>query len=110
VLLAFGEAPDPSLSLVRIVDENGAAVSGGATAHAGAGDEKQLELDLARALPRGVYTVNWLVVSAEDGHVESGAFAFGVGERPALGSEVVVPLGHSSTWTDTLGAIGRWLL
>ena len=58
----------------------------------------QLQVTPSRPLPTGVYTVNWRVVSAVDGHVESGAFAFGVGEVPAPGSEVIVELLHTSPW------------
>ena len=59
----------------------------------------------------GVYTVNWRVVSAVDGHVETGAFAFGVGETPAPGSAVVVELLHTSPLGQRLRCrSGRWLL
>ena len=34
--------------------------------------------DRRTELPRGVYVVNWRVVSAVDGHATAGAFAFGV--------------------------------
>ena len=42
--------------------------------------------------------------------MESGAFAFGVGEEPAPGSAVVVELLHTSPWASALAAAGRWLL
>ncbi len=110
VVLTFGETPDPSLSLIEIVDANGAPVPGASPVRPVPGDEAQLQVMLAQQLPRGVYTVNWLGVSAEDGHVESGAFTFGVGEKPGAGSAVVVPLSHESGTTDAAGALGRWLL
>jgi copper transport protein len=111
VTLTFTEAVDPSLSLVKVVDAHGASVPGASPAHlVPGGGALQLEVTLARTLPRGVYTVNWLSVSADDGHVDGGAFAFGVREKPAPGSVVVVALSHSSPGTDALGAVGRWLL
>ncbi len=110
ILLTFGEPPDPTLSLVRVVDANGAAVPGASPVRPVPGNDAQLQVDLAQALPRGVYSVNWLAVSATDGHVESGAFAFGVQETPAPGAVVVVPFSHAGAGTDALGAVGRWLL
>lgn len=110
VVLTFGETPDPSLSLIEIVDANGAPVPGASPVRPVPGDEAQLQVMLAQRLPRGVYTVNWLGVSAEDGHVESGAFTFGVSQKPGAGSAVVVPLSHESGTTDAAGALGRWLL
>ena len=43
------------------------------------GQPAQLLAPVSQPLPTGVYTVNWRSVSAVDGHVENGAFAFGVG-------------------------------
>ena len=110
ILLTFGEKPDPKLSLVKVVDSAGAFVPGASPVRPVPGNDLQLQVELSQPLPKGVYTVNWLGVSAEDGHVESGDFAFGVGEKPAPGAGVVVSLSHESTFTDIGGAAGRWLL
>ncbi len=110
VTLTFSEDPDTTLSLVRIVDSAGTAVPGASDALPVPGAPAQLRVTLGEDLPRGVYTVNWLVVSAEDGHVEDGLFTFGVRETPSPGSEVEVVLRHTSTWTSVFGALGRWLL
>ena len=74
------------------------------------GEKLQLRVTPSRPLADGVYTVNWRVVSAVDGHVETGAFAFGVGEKPAPGSEVVVELLHTSPWVSAMATAGKWLL
>src|SRR5512141_955140 len=58
VVLTFGETPDPSLSLIEIVDANGAPVPGASPVRPVPGDEAQLQVMLAQRLPRGVYTVN----------------------------------------------------
>ena len=61
---------------------------------------------LLRPLERGVYIVNWRVVSAVDGHPTSGSYAFGIG---------VVPIHRGDQFADDsrphaaeIGA--RWLL
>jgi copper transport protein len=108
IVLTFSEAPDVKLSLVRVLDENGATVPGVSAPQAVPGDKQSLQVTPATPLADGAYTVNWRAVSAVDGHVESGAFAFGVGQ--AAGSVVVVDLLHTSPWAEALADIGRWLL
>ncbi len=108
IVLTFSEAPDVKLSLVRVLEGSGAAVPGVSAPQAVPGDKLSLQVTPATPLADGTYTVNWRVVSAVDGHVESGAFAFGVGQ--AAGSVVVVELLHTSPWAEALAAVGRWLL
>jgi copper transport protein len=110
VVLTFGEQPDPKLSLIRLVDSAGALVPGVSPVESVPGNALQLQVTLSRSLAKGVYSVNWLGVSATDGHVDGGAFAFGVRVKPAPSSAVVVPLSHQSTGTNVVGAVGRWLL
>ena len=76
---------------------SGATVPGVSAPQAVPGDKQSLRVTPSTPLADGTYTVNWRAVSAVDGHVESGAFAFGVGQgRP--GSAVVVELLHTSPW------------
>jgi copper transport protein len=77
------------------------------------GDVRRLEgngvgVDVAE-LPNGTYTVVWKTVSAVDGHVTRGAFAFGVGEssqQPLVAAELAGATGGGPPrW---LSAIARW--
>ena len=81
VLLSFTEDPDPTLSIVHVIDGNGNNVEKG-KARAVPGAPTELIVDVG-TLPNGVYTVSWRTVSRVDGHVTAGAFAFGVGVSPA---------------------------
>ena len=110
IVMTFAENPDPRLTLVRILDANGRTVPGVSPAEAVPGRPLELQVRLATGQAKGVYTVNWRSVSAVDGHVDSGAFAFGVGMAPTPGSVKTVDLLHTSTWTSGLAAVGRWLL
>jgi len=110
IVLTFAEDPDPALSLVRLLDADGKTVPGVSAVETVPGEPLALQATLTRSLGQGVYTVNWRSVSAEDGHVESGAFAFGVGVTPAPGSEKTADLLHTSAWATGLSAGGRWLL
>ena len=110
IVLTFSEAPDAKLSLDRVLDARGATVPGVSAPEAVPGEPTSLRVTPSKPLADGVYTVNWRAVSSVDGHVESGAFAFGVGQTPAPGSAVVVELLHTSPWASALAAAGRWLL
>ena len=108
VVITFGEAPDPKLSRIDVLDVNGHSVAAGPAA-AVPGNAAQLAVPLG-PLPDGVYTVSWRTVSAVDGHLASGSFAFGVGVNVAApgstagsGSEVSSPLSPAAV-------AGRWLL
>jgi copper transport protein len=80
VHLTFVEPPEPSLSTIRVIDTLGAAHHDGRPAGV---DNDPLSLTIAvRPLGRGVYTVQWRVVSAVDGHASGGSFAFGVQMAP----------------------------
>src|SRR5207247_4216953 len=77
VVLTFGEAPDPRLSRVKVLDTGGADHASGAV-QAVPGQPTRLRVPVG-PLPDGVYTVTWRTISSVDGHVVTGAFAFGVG-------------------------------
>jgi copper transport protein len=108
--MTFTEPPDPTLSIVRVVDSAGRPAAGVGAARPVPGQTQQLVVPITQPLPKGVYTVNWRSVSSTDGHVQYGAFAFGVGAVPAPGSVVRVGLQNSSPWLSAAAAAGRWLL
>ena len=110
VVMTFSENPDPKASLVRILDSSGGTVPGVSPVAAVPGKPLELQVTLSSALGKGVYTVNWRSVSAVDGHVASGAFAFGVGVALAPGSVRTVALLNTSGWTTALSSVGKWLL
>ena len=41
---------------------------------------------MSTTLPKGVYTVSWKSISVVDGHLATGAFAFGIGQAPQPGA------------------------
>ena len=108
IVLTFSEAPDVKLSLVRLIDAQGAPVPGVSAPQPVPGDKLSMQVVPATPLVDGTYTVNYRAISAVDGHVDPGAFAFGVGQ--AAGKAVVVELLHTSALADALTDVGRWLL
>jgi copper transport protein len=106
VVITFTEPPDPSLSLIHVLDESGKEVERG-EAEPVPGEPLQLQVALP-PLADGVYTVTWRTVSETDGHVTGSSFAFGVGVAPtgAVASPgTVLP---STPSPSPLAAVGRW--
>ena len=90
VEITFGETPDPTLSTITVVNSSGASVDAGPTVVV-PGHPLELEVPL-KAIGNGVYTVTWKTVSEIDGHLATGAYAFGSrgvrGERQRARAQV----------------------
>lgn len=107
VSITFTEWPDPRLSVIHVLDVGGRRLELGGVRPV-PGDRSTLTVALP-SLPNGVYTVTWTTVSAVDGHVAGGYFAFGVGASP---SSSALPGGSAAPSTPPpapLGVAGRWL-
>jgi copper transport protein len=105
VVLAFSERPDPSLSAIEVLDEHGQPVME-ADAQAVPGAPLRLRLHLP-PLEHGVYTVSWKALSAVDGHLTSGAFAFGVGVS-SLGEAAHAAAQPHTARPPALSVAARW--
>jgi copper transport protein len=106
VEITFGEIPDPKLSSITVVNSAGVSVDAGPTMVV-PGHPLELEVPL-KSIGNGVYTVTWKTVSEVDGHLATGAYAFGVGVSAATanahaGKSVVSPP------PSVLAVVARWL-
>jgi copper transport protein len=112
VTITFGEQPDARLSSIKVLDSSGRNVASGPS-RAVPGAPLQLTVPLP-SLPDGVYTVSWRTVSAVDGHVAAGSFAFGVGVGPPAGGASGGSPGLGATVTSpevsVPASVARWLL
>src|SRR5581483_133848 len=106
--LRFSEALDPRFSEIQVLDAAGRRLDQGG-ASLDPADPLALTLALD-PLPDGSYTVAWKALSAVDGHVTRGGFAFTVGRGAAL-SVPPAPVGGADDWANaTPAAVGaRWL-
>ena len=80
ITLSFTEPPEPSLTKVEVTDSDGEAVRVGPPQPV-AETPGTIAIPMPR-LGRGVYTVDYRVVSGVDGHATEGTLAFGVGTTP----------------------------
>lgn len=106
VEITFGETPDPKLSSITVINSSGVSVDAGPTVVV-PGQPLELEVPL-KPIGNGVYTVTWKTVSETDGHLATGAYAFGVGESAASASA------HASRSVvspppSVLAVVARWL-
>lgn len=105
VKLSFSEKPEASLSVIRVLDTAGVAYQIGAPGLV-PGDPLALAVPV-RPLDRGVYIVNWRIVSAVDGHATGGMYAFGVRMAP---TNVAVAAPVTAAPASRFEILARWLL
>jgi copper transport protein len=72
-------------------------------------DSKELILTLPANLAQGTYTVQWQDISAEDGHPDSGYFAFTVGSQANVALTTPPPSPSNGSSVISLAGFGRWL-
>jgi copper transport protein len=106
IRLTFTEDAQASLSSIRVLDADGVARQTGRV-EAVPGDPRSVAARVGR-LGRGVYTVSWRVVSADDGHATTGAYAFGVGVAPTAAAAAATYT--TSPVASRLEVVSRWLL
>ena len=105
VVILFTERPDPALSLMEVLDTSGAVRAGGRATPV-PGRPTGLEIAV-HGLGRGVYTVTWRTVSAVDGHLAAGSFAFGVNASPAR-APGLHPASAAASRPSTAAVAVRW--
>lgn len=107
ILLSFTENIEPQFSSAELFDANGRQVQTGVS-HVES-DKTVMVLPLPTSLPDGTYTVQWKNVSSDDGHENSGYFAFTVGSQ----ANVVIPspptVQPTTLFDRVLSVSGRWL-
>jgi len=110
LVFTFAEEPDPVHSVIQVLGADGRPAPGLSATKPFPGNPLQLLIDVDKPLVKGVYTVNWKTVSADDGHVDNGTLLFGVRESPPKTSPFGARLGATPSWLTAASAIGRWLI
>ncbi|MGH2607374.1 MAG: copper resistance CopC family protein, partial [Anaerolineales bacterium] len=108
VEIYFSEAIEQTYSRISVYDVSGAAVDG-ADSRVDPVDPTRLTVSL-RSLPQGVYTVSWKALSAVDGHVTLGVFAFAVGTQAAESIPASLPEEAALSSHVFADAAFRWIV
>jgi copper transport protein len=106
VELVFSEALEPSFSTASVLNADGQRLDNN-DANVDTAIPTRVTLTL-RPLPDGVYTVTWKVLSAVDGHVTTGVFAFSVGS--AVSAPSAAGPSTSGGATPVGEVLARWLM
>ncbi|MFN8557517.1 MAG: copper resistance protein CopC [Dehalococcoidia bacterium] len=104
VRLSFTEPVEPRQIEVSVLDPLRKRVDRGDAALA-QGTDNGVAVSLQPGLSAGVYTIEWKMVSAVDGHTTRGLIPFSVGEV----ANVVEPVTTTASSGGVLGVVGRWL-
>ena len=80
ITISFSERPDPKASYIQVLDSNNQRVDNNDFKVTGQQHGREAEVTLnMNKLTDGVYTVSWLTLSADDGHIAKGSYVFGIG-------------------------------
>ena len=77
VTIAFTENPEPRASNIKIMNSKNERIDYNDLTASDSDKSLSVTLDSSKVIP-GVYTVNWLVLSKDDGHITKGSYIFSV--------------------------------
>ena len=78
VVVLFSETPEPKVSYIHVTNSKNERVDNNDFKITGKNDrEATVTLDKSK-LSNGVYTVSWLVLSRDDGHITKGSYVFNI--------------------------------
>ena len=78
VVILFSERPEPKVSYIHVTDSENKRVDNNDFKITGQNDrEATVTLDKSN-LSDGVYSVSWLVLSRDDGHITKGTYVFNI--------------------------------
>ena len=100
VRMWFSEAVAVQLSDAKLLDINGQTIEGVKLS----ADPTNRRLVIAELplLQKGLYSLNWRILSAADGHRTEGLLVFGVGLAPGGGSAASAPSETAPDWAQSL--------
>ncbi len=107
VTMRFTEKIQPGASQAELFNADAQKVETLAS-HMGP-NPNELVLPIPANLPMGTYTVQWQNVSAEDGHPNSGYFAFTIGNQANVVLPSPPPAPSGNTSIVSTGSVARWL-
>ncbi|HXT83326.1 MAG TPA: CopD family protein [Verrucomicrobiae bacterium] len=81
IIMAFSERPDPKVSFIHVTDSNDKRVDNNDFKITGEQNGRVVQVTLdTHKLTDGVFTVSWLTMSIDDGHIARGSYVFGIGD------------------------------
>ena len=79
ISILFSERPDPKVGYIHMIDSKGQRIDNDDFKITGQ-DGREVSISLDKSLMgEGVYSISWLTLSLDDGHVAKGSYVVGVG-------------------------------
>jgi methionine-rich copper-binding protein CopC len=79
VTVTFTESPEPRASSLKVIGPNNERIDNNDLKVLESSKSLSISLDKSKVIP-GIYTVNWLVLSKDDGHITKGSYVFSFAE------------------------------
>ncbi|MDF0681298.1 MAG: copper resistance protein CopC [Candidatus Nitrosocosmicus sp.] len=79
VTISFTESPEPRASSIKVVNSNNERIDKNDLQVLDAEKSLSISLDKSKVVP-GTYTVDWIVLSKDDGHITKGSYVFSVAD------------------------------
>jgi len=87
LVISFSERPDAKISYIHVVDSKNERIDNDDFSVSGSNPRQAaVTLDKTKLGEDGVYTVSWLAMSLDDGHIAQGSYVFGVGNVNPTGN------------------------
>lgn len=101
VVILYSERPEPKVSYVHVTNSKNERVDNNDFKITGKNDrEATVTLDKSK-LSDGVYTVSWLVLSRDDGHITKGTYVFSI-QPPQQQQQGLVSTSQQNNGNDTI--------
>src|SRR3954465_6391921 len=99
ITISFSERPDPKVSSIEVLNSHNQRVDNNDFKITGQQNNREATVTLDKnKLSDGVYTVSWLTMSLDDGHIAKGSYVFGIGN--VLGSSSSGSVASNTTTTN----------
>jgi methionine-rich copper-binding protein CopC len=96
VVILFSERPEPKVSYIHITDSENKRIDNNDFKITGQNDrEATVTLDKSK-LSDGVYSVSWLVLSRDDGHITKGSYVFNIQPPQSQQSQEIILSGQKA--------------
>jgi methionine-rich copper-binding protein CopC len=95
--IVFSERPEIKASSIKVTDQNNNRIDKNDLSLADSQEKLSISLDKSKIHP-GTYTVNWIVLSKDDGHITKGSYVFSMDNNNSPKQQ---PQQQSSTLNQT---------
>ena len=105
ITIIFSERPDPKVSYIHIIDSAGNRIDNGTLTITGMNERQATVLVDKNKVADGVYSISWLTLSKDDGHIAKGTYVIGIGPMSELTQTPSNVVEHEERLTPILAVI-----